>query len=369
LKLIWRVDCLLKKVEMKIAAYIQLHTAYECIHSKDIMFLLINKQHRNNEESTNALPQNMTAASAQVFAIPELLESILLSLPATRAHEELSSIRTIIVCQRVCRTWLAVIKNSRHICEFCYSSWSPSSSSLSSTSTPPKPLPPLTWTQTPTLTPPFRPNPYISTVILSPQSQTSTTRTRKDPWLFNGDAIASRYGPPQPKNNNNSNSTYTSPQTWTFFLQISRSQFLQFLHRVNLQQPEGWREMYVTNPPFCSAWFTRCGGMPGVDGILFEGRGFQSREVGHGGNHEDDDEDEADSAEWTSELEAEMRFRAYGFAKRRQRSVVSREGGLRLGDLVDGLREAFGVDGDGDVDGDRGEKGWVAVESCRLGEE
>jgi hypothetical protein len=29
------------------------------------------------------------------------------------------------------------------------------------------------------------------------------------------------------------------------------------------------------------------------------------------------------------------------------------------------LREAFGVDGDDD----RGEKGWVVVESCRLGEE
>jgi hypothetical protein len=41
----------LKKVEMKIAAYIQLHTAYEYIHSKDSMLLLINKQLRNNEEN------------------------------------------------------------------------------------------------------------------------------------------------------------------------------------------------------------------------------------------------------------------------------------------------------------------------------
>jgi hypothetical protein len=121
--------------------------------------------------------------------------------------------------------------------------------------------------------------------------------------------------------------------------------------------------MYAANPPFCAAWFTRCGGMPGVDGILFEGKGFQSREVGHGGNNEDDDEDEADSAEWTSELEAEMRFRAYGVVKRRQRCVVSREEGLRLGDLVDGLRRVFGGDGDGG-----GEKGWVAVESCRESE-
>ena len=201
----------------------------------------------------------MTAA-VQVFAIPELLESILLSLPATPTHEELSSIRTILVCQRVCKTWLAVIKNSRHICEFCYLPWSPLSSSTSTSaesSTSPsttisKPLP--TRTQTPTLAPPFRPNPYISNVILSPQSQTHNT-TRKDPWLFNGDAIASRYGPPNP---DKSSSGYSSPQVWTFFLQISRSQFLQFLRQVDPQE-EGWREMYVTNPPFHSAWFTRCG--------------------------------------------------------------------------------------------------------------
>jgi hypothetical protein len=43
--------------------------------------------------------------------------------------------------------------------------------------------------------------------------------------------------------------------------------------------------------------------------------------------------------------------------------VVSREGGLRLGDLVDGLRRIFEGDGDGG-----GEKGWVAVESCRESE-
>jgi hypothetical protein len=314
----------------------------------------------------------MTSASAQVFAVPELLESILLSLPAIPAHEELSSIRTILLCQRVCRTWLAVIKNSRHICEFCYLPWLPSlaassssSSSIStSTSSSPttvtsKPHPP-TWTQSPILTPPFRPNPYISTIILSPQSQTSNTSTRKDPWLFNGDAIASRYGPPDPNNNNSSN--YSSPQVWTFFLQISRGQFLQFLGRqVESQQHEGWREMYATNPPFCSAWFTRCGSMPGVDGILFEGRGFQDRGVGDGGGNGDEDEDEVDSAVWTSELEAEMRFRAYGARKRMQRCRFGREAGLRLGDLVDGLREAFGVDGDGDGEG--GEQGWVAVES------
>ena len=44
--------------------------------------------------------------------------------------------------------------------------------------------------------------------------------------------------------------------------------------------------------------------------------------------------------------------------------MVSREEGLRLGELIDGLREAFGVD----RGGDGGEKGWVAVESCREGE-
>ena len=127
--------------------------------------------------------------------------------------------------------------------------------------------------------------------------------------------------------------------------------------------------MYATNPPFHSAWFTRCGGMPGVDGILFEGKGFQNRGVdgnvnGNDDADEDEDEDEVDSAVWTSELEAEMRFRAYGVVKRRQRCVVSREEGLRLGELIDGLREAFGVD----RGGDGGEKGWVAVESCREGE-
>jgi hypothetical protein len=319
----------------------------------------------------------MTTASAQVFAIPELLESILLSLPATPAHEELSSIRTILLCQRVCRTWLAVIKNSRHLCEFCYLPWSPlssssSSSTLTSTSSSSttitsEPHPP-TWPQSPTLTPPFRPNPYISTITLSPQSQTNNTSTRKDPWLFNGDAVASRYGPPNPNHNNNNNNSYSSPQVWTFFLQISRGQFLQFLRQVEVQQHPGWREMYATNPPFHSAWFTRCGSMPGVDGILFEGRGFQDRGIGNsdGSNEgDDDDDDEIDSAIWTSELEAEMRFRAYGAVKRRQKRRIGREGGLRLGDLVDGLREAFGVDGDDD----RGEKGWVVVESCRLGEE
>ena len=108
--------------------------------------------------------------------------------------------------------------------------------------------------------------------------------------------------------------------------------------------------------------------MPGVDGILFEGKGFQDRGVddnGNGNGNDDEDEDEVDSAVWTSELEAEMRFRAYGVVKKRQRCVVSREGGLRLGELIDGLREAFGVD----RGGDGGEKGWVAVESCRGSEQ
>ena len=54
--------------------------------------------------------------------------------------------------------------------------------------------------------------------------------------------------------------------------------------------------MYVTNPPFHSAWFTRCGGMPGVDRILFEGKGFQDRGVDGNGNG-DDDEDDSDDGE------------------------------------------------------------------------
>jgi hypothetical protein len=43
-----RVNYLIKKVEMKIAAYIQLHTAYEYINPRDGYFFSIDKQHGNN---------------------------------------------------------------------------------------------------------------------------------------------------------------------------------------------------------------------------------------------------------------------------------------------------------------------------------
>lgn len=42
------MNYLIKKVEMKIAAYIQLHTAYEYINPRDGYFFSIDKQHGNN---------------------------------------------------------------------------------------------------------------------------------------------------------------------------------------------------------------------------------------------------------------------------------------------------------------------------------
>lgn len=204
--------------------------------------------------------------SADVFAIPELLELILLSLTATTTQQELSSIRTVLAGQTVCNTWRCLVRDSARIRAFCYLPTNVPSSSK----------PPSAWDEASTTPTSIRHNPYISSLLLR-------GRRWGGAWPFNGNCRTSMYSPTG------------EPQLWSYFFEISRSE----CKRLPAAGP--WRDMFATEPSFREVWCTYVSQMTGIDSLLYN----SSRDAL---GEEDDDE-----GIWTSRMEAEFRFRGYQF--------------------------------------------------------
>jgi hypothetical protein len=254
--------------------------------------------------------------SAEVFAIPELLELILLSLPVTTAQQELSSIRTIITCQVVCNTWRSLVLNSARIQAFCYLPKQVSQSSPSS--------PPSVWNIKSTTPLQIRHNPFLCPLLLR-------GRRWGGAWPFNGDCVSSLYSPTP------------AQQHWSFFFEISKSEFTR------LPAAGPWRDMLATDPPFRKTWCTRTYQMTGIDSLLYKSsRDAQELVAAEG----------SDERMWTPEMEAESRFYGYQMARGRQRQLrrECRGKGFTLGDVVDVVGEAFESDADAE---------WVVLESVR----
>ncbi|GAB7333158.1 hypothetical protein MBLNU13_g04820t1 [Cladosporium sp. NU13] len=249
--------------------------------------------------------------SADVFAIPELLELILLSLPADTTQQERSSIRTILAGQTVCNTWRCLVRDFVRIRTFCYLPTNVLSSSITNN---------VAWDEKTTTPMAIRHNPYISSLLLR-------SRRWGGAWPFNGDCRTSLYAPTE------------APQLWSYFFEVSRSEYLRF-------PPAGpWGEMLATEPPFREVWCTYTSQMTGIDSLLYN----SSRDA----LIDDDDEDEVI---WTTKMEAEFRFRGYRQSKGKQKMRRYCEGGFTLGAMVDVVREMF----------ERDEKAeWVVLESVR----
>ena len=250
--------------------------------------------------------------SADVFAIPELLEIILLSLPTATTQQELSSIRTILAGQTVCNTWRCLVRDSARIRSFCYLP----------THVPIFPVSDRTaWDEKSTTPATIRHNPFISSLLLR-------GRRWGGAWPFSGTSQTSIYGPTE------------APQSWSYFFEVSRSEFLRF-------PPAGpWREMFATEPPFREVWCTYMSQMTGIDSLLYNSSSSQDALA-------DDDDDEAI---WTTRMEAEFRVRGYRHSKGKQKTRRYCEGGFTLGAMVDVVREMF----EGDEKAE-----WVVLESVR----
>jgi hypothetical protein len=247
---------------------------------------------------------------ADVFAIPELLELILLSLPTTTCQLELSSIRTIIGGQTVCNTWHSLVKDSARIRSFCYLPTHVLSSPESD----------LAMGEKSTTPEMIRHNPYISSLLLR-------GRRWGGIWPFSGNFDTSMYGP-------------TTPQRWSYFFEVSKSEFMRF------PAAGAWRDMLITDPPFREIWCTHTSQMTGIDSLLYNSSRCTQESAG------DDNEEET----WTAGLEAVFRFAGYRYQKRRQKTRRYCEGGFTLGAMVDVVEDMFGRDA-------RAE--WVVLESVR----
>lgn len=257
--------------------------------------------------------------SAHVFAIPELLELILLSLPTTTTQQELSSIQTILVGQTVCNTWRCLVRDSTRIRAFCYLPTNLPSSSITDNTA---------WDEPSTTPTSIRHNPYISSLLLR-------GRRWGGAWPFSANSQISMYGPTG------------TPQLWSFFFEISRSEFLRFP-----AAPGPWREMLATEPPFRDVWCTVTSQMTGIDSLLYD------KASARAGAREADasDEDEEEEEIWTPRMEADFRFLGYQHSKGKQKRRRCCEGGFTLGEMVDVVREMFGRDGKAE---------WVVLESVR----
>jgi hypothetical protein len=248
--------------------------------------------------------------SADVFAIPELLELILLSLPATTSQQELSSIRTIIRGRTVCNTWHTLAKDSARIRAFCYL---PTRFPSSLNSDP-------AWDEKTTTPARIRHNPYISSLLLR-------GRRWGGIWPFSGNCETSMYGP-------------TTSQRWSYFFEVSKSEFLRF------PAAGPWRDMLATNPPFREVWCTHTSQMTVIDSLLYNlGRGAQ--DITGDGNDEEI---------WTPRMEAEFRFAGYQSSKGKQKTRRACEGGFTLGAMADVVAEMFGRDAKAE---------WAVLESVR----
>ncbi|CAK1362079.1 unnamed protein product [Cercospora beticola] len=149
--------------------------------------------------------------------------------------------------------------------------------------------------------PPSRPNTWIPILLLQQRSWGSA-------WPFELSSLQHDLLPSQPR-------------FWNFSLEISERQF-RYLE--TLDQSAKWREMLASSPPFTEFWYTRTfyelgsGRAPFVQWLDYDGK----------------------KPKWE------------------QKFVVRREEGVRLGDLVDAVRELFEKEGSGTR--------FVLVESLRV---
>ncbi|KAM0711207.1 hypothetical protein Q7P35_001946 [Cladosporium inversicolor] len=265
--------------------------------------------------------------SANVFAIPELLELILLSLPTTTTQQELSSIRTILAGQTVCNTWRCLARDSTRIRASCYLPTDVPSPSITNNTA---------WDKPSTTPTSIRHNPYISSLLLR-------GRRWGGAWPFSANSQISMYGP------------IGTSQLWSYFFEISRSEFLRFP-----AAPGPWREMLATDPPFREVWCTITSQMTGIDSLLYDKASPRAgaREAYAGDDDDDGEEEEEEEEEeiWTPRMEADFRFLGYQHSKGKQKRRCRCEGGFTLGAMVDVVREMF--EGDGKAE-------WVVLESVR----
>ncbi|KAF2165213.1 hypothetical protein M409DRAFT_56088 [Zasmidium cellare ATCC 36951] len=162
-------------------------------------------------------------SATRVFNIPELLELILLSLPHDTIHQEITSIRTILLARTTTRTWHNLILDSPPIRKTLY------------LPTPTSAADRLTWSEKHSF-PPADPNPWIPNLLLHQRSWGSA---------YPFDTFTTTTTTP-------SDIHPTTPKHWTFSFEISRAQYTR------LPAPGPWRDMLATSPPFTHFWYTRC---------------------------------------------------------------------------------------------------------------
>lgn len=171
----------------------------------------------------SALVMSDTTANkaTEVFSVPELLELILLSLPSSNVHQEISSLRTILLARTTCPTWHTLVETSTPLRQFLY---------LSSAAD--KHSSPRAWHQKHAYAP-SRPNSWIPILVLERRSWGFACPFQ--PVLDMLDAGKSRY--------------------WTFSLEISARQYQSLLR---LDTTQSWASLLAAEPPFAEFWYTRC---------------------------------------------------------------------------------------------------------------
>lgn len=221
-------------------------------------------------------------AASRVFSLDELLELILLALPTANTHQELNTIRTILLAQTTSRTWRALLQRSSPLRRRLYLSTATDGDDAQ------------VWQQ-PHRVPPGRPNPWIPFLLLGQRSWGSA-------YPFTGIYDAFDNPPPPAR-----------PRIWTFTLEVSAAQHARFLTTaaaagVDDNGGARWREMLAATPPFTEFWCSRC-----------------VYELGSG------------RAPFVTHLDYDPRR-----PKTRQRFSASCAQGVTLGVLVDAVREVFG---------------------------
>lgn len=163
-------------------------------------------------------------AATRIFALPELLELVLLSLPRTKAHEEIATTRFILLSRATSRTWHNLIHTSTPLRQILYLSNPISTSSATRILNEKSPFPPA------------QPNPWIPFLLLNQRSWGSAYPFETS--IFTLPSYSST-------------STPSQHRLWTFTLEFSRAQHARF------PPPGSWRSMLVSEPPFQGFWYTR----------------------------------------------------------------------------------------------------------------
>ena len=188
--------------------------------------------------STDDTPASVTAAT-RVFNLPEILEIILLSIPAAfdcprGPYGDRYPLRFIRLSRTASRTWDGLIETSTPLRQLLYLP-----TPLGSMGTPDY--------DSPAIHPWATVNPWIPPLLLRQRS----------------------WGAVEPFDEPTSS---RERKIWTFVLELSREQY-------NRIAPRGpWREMIATSPPFSSFWYSRCfyelgsGRTPDVEHLDYDGR-------------------------------------------------------------------------------------------------